>query len=130
MILSDRATFDLAVKLRGQGAPLAEVFSFLSSLYFRGKVAYSERFAAAPEGAAGAFVITPNRGLVPVETVVTVEDLQAMAAVPVDASESRYRIPLESEARRIQSAAGADCVFVLLGSIATAKYVEPLLDVF
>jgi hypothetical protein len=130
LILSDSATFDLAVKLRREGASLAEVFSFLSALYFRGKAAYSERFAAAPEGVAGALVITPNRGLLPADTLVTVADLQEMAAVPVDASESRYRIPLENEARRIERAAGGNCVFVLLGSIATAKYVEPLLKVF
>lgn len=130
MILSDTAKFDLAVKLRGEGAPLAEVFSFLSSLYFRGKVAYSERFAAAPEGVAGSFVITPNRGLVPADTIVTVVDLREMAAVPVHAAESRYRMPLEREALRIGNAAGPDCMFVLLGSIATAKYVEPLLQVF
>jgi hypothetical protein len=130
MILSDRATFDLAVKLRQEGASLAEVFSLLSALYFRGKVAYSQRFAAAPDGVAGAFVITPNRGLVPADTIVTIADLKEMAAVPVHAAESRYRLPLESEARRIEIAAGANCSFVLLGSIATAKYVEPLLQVF
>jgi hypothetical protein len=79
---------------------------------------------------APAFVITPNRGLVPADTIVTLEDLHEMAAVPVDACEMRYRVPLEAEARRIEQAAGSSSVFVLLGSVATAKYVDPLLQVF
>src|SRR5438132_13806102 len=39
MLLSDRAHFDLAVKVRHGGAPLGEVYAFLSGLYFRGKLA-------------------------------------------------------------------------------------------
>src|SRR5207248_4963917 len=46
MILSDRAEFELARKLRCKaGAPIAEVFTFLSGLYFRGKIAYATAFA-------------------------------------------------------------------------------------
>jgi len=42
MILSDRAEFELVRKLRCKaGAPIAEVFTFLSGLYFRGKIAYA-----------------------------------------------------------------------------------------
>ena len=130
MILSDRANFDLANRLRLEGAPIGDVFSFLSSLYFRGKVTYSRRFGNAPPGVAAAFVITPDRGLVPADTIVTIADLQQMAKVPVDARESRYRTPLERDAHSIGTAAGESCSFVLLGSIATAKYVEPLMDVF
>jgi hypothetical protein len=129
MVLNERATFDLAVALRKQGASLADIFSFVSGLYIRGKITYARRFGNAPSGVPGVFIITPDRGLVSAEAVVTLDDLRQMAAVPVDASESRYRGPLECEARRIEKAAG-DCDFVLLGSIATAKYVEPLLDVF
>jgi hypothetical protein len=129
-VLNERATFDLAAKLRRDGAPLEDVFSFVSSLYFRGKSMYSNRFAAAPPGVAGRYVITPDRGLVPAHTMVTLADLQQMAAVPVDARESRYRTPLEREARRIDEVTGGRCEFVLLGSVATAKYVEPLLEVF
>ena len=130
MVLSERAEFELAVKLRREGAPLADVFSFVSELYFRGKAAYSERFDASPQGVPGSFIITPDRGLVPAKTLVTLADLHQMASVPVDAAESRYRMPLEREARHIERAAGSNCVFVLLGSIATAKYVEPLLEIF
>ena len=65
MILSDRAEFELARKLRGKrGAPIAEVFTFLSGLYFRGKIAYATAFARPATGTPGVFVITPTRGLV------------------------------------------------------------------
>ena len=36
--------------MRDGGAPIGEVFSFLSSLYFRGKLTYAQRFAAPPTG--------------------------------------------------------------------------------
>src|ERR1051325_10991404 len=41
-LLSPRAEFPLAVQLRRrEGAPLGEVFAFLSGLYFRGKLTYA-----------------------------------------------------------------------------------------
>ncbi len=121
MILNDRANFDLAKRVRHEGAPIADVFSFVSGLYFRGKVSYSRRFGNAPPGVPESFVITPDRGLIPADTIVTAADLEQMANVPVDAKESRYRGPLERDAHRIRTTAGEGCVFVLLGSIATAK---------
>ena len=46
------------------GAPIGEIFTFLSGLYFRGKLAYAEVFARPPQRLnTGVFVITPNRGL-------------------------------------------------------------------
>ena len=44
MILSDRAQFAMAVRLRREGLPLGEIFSFISGLYFRGKLAYVRAF--------------------------------------------------------------------------------------
>ena len=44
-LLSKRAEFELAVRLRLEGASLGEVFSFLSALYFRGKLTYARAFA-------------------------------------------------------------------------------------
>ena len=130
MALSDRAQFDLAVRLRQGGAPLGEVFTFISGLYFRGKIAYSQAFANPPAGVPGAAVITAGFGLIPPETPVNIEQLRAIAAIPIDAAESRYRAPLERDARLLADAAGPDCEFVLLGSVATEKYVEPLLNIF
>jgi len=130
MILSERAQFDLALELRRGSASLGEVYSFLSGLYFRGKLAYAQAFAAPPAGLPGALVITPGRGLLPPELPIRIEELRQIATVPIEAGNSRYLEPLERDARRIDELAGPECDYVLLGSLATVKYVEPLLDVF
>jgi hypothetical protein len=130
LLLRERANFDLAVTLRKEGAALGEVFSFISGLYFRGKLAYAQAFAAAPDGIPGSFVIAAGRGLVPPETRVTLDELRRIADVPVDAAEPRYREPLERDARTLAELAGTDCDLILLGSIATAKYLDPLVKIF
>src|ERR671934_3126617 len=77
MILSDRAQFELAKKLRSKrGATIAEVFTFLSGLYFRGKIAYANAFACPANGDCGVFVITPTRGLVDARSTITIKDLR------------------------------------------------------
>src|SRR5437762_10484477 len=92
MILSDRAQFDLARKLRNkQGAPIGEVFSFLSGLYFRGKIAYATVFARAARGTPGVFVITPTRGLVDAATPIHLDDLREFARVDIHKDDPRYR---------------------------------------
>ena len=133
--MSERASFDLAVRLRNAGAPLGEVFSFLSGLYFRGKLAYARAFAQAPDpeseiSGAGAFVITPTAGLRSPDTLVTIDALHRFAGVDVSADNPRYRRPLERSARAIAADIGADCDVVLLGSIASPKYVDVLLGIF
>jgi hypothetical protein len=135
MVMSDRATFDLALRLRNQGAPVGEVFAFLSGLYFRGKLAYARAFARPPDpvspiSGAGAFVITPAAGLSAVDTVVSLDTLRAFAQVDVAHDNPMYRKPLQASARVIASDIGPDCDVVLLGSIASSKYVEVLQVVF
>src|SRR4029453_16379231 len=83
ILLGERAAFPLAVQLRDGGAPLGEVFRFLSGLYFRGKLAYAERFAFHTNAPHGVLVITPGRGLVPPETIVTIDEVQRIAEVGV-----------------------------------------------
>jgi hypothetical protein len=130
LVLSPRARFALAHAVQADGAPLGEVFQFASGLYFRGKLAYARAFARPPPGVPGAVVIAPGAGLVSTETLVRAADLRAFAAVPVDAREPRFRGPLERDARALADALGADGEVVLLGSVASPKYVEPLLGVF
>jgi hypothetical protein len=130
MLLRGCSGFELAVKLRREGAPLGEVFSFVSGLYFRGKLAYARAFATPPPGVSGVLVITPGRGLLPPETIVTLDELRRIASVPVNAGELRYRTPLERDARMLAGAAGPACDIILLGSVATAKYLEPLFAAF
>ncbi len=126
MLLAERARFDLAVRLRSAGgAPLGEVFAFLSGLYFRGKLAYAKRFSTG-----AVFVITPTAGLLPPETPVRREDMLRFASVPIAASEPAYRRPLVRDLKRLARAASDEARIVLLGSIATDKYCGPLLEVF
>jgi hypothetical protein len=130
-VFNERARFDLAVRLRTSGgAALGEVFSFLSGLYFRGKLTYATAFAAPPPGAPGVLVITPNEGLLPAEEPVTIERLRRFARVPIDVTEPRYRRPLKRHARALADAIPADTEIVLLGSIATGKYVDILSGAF
>jgi hypothetical protein len=136
MVLSERAAFPLALRLRTpEGASIGEVFSFLSGLYFRGKLAYARAFAAPPDrespiSGAGVFVITPTAGLRSADTPVTIDALRAFAKVDVTPANPKYRLPLERSARAIEADIGADCAVVLLGSIASPKYVDVLQGIF
>ena len=130
MLFRPEAGFDLAVRLRGPGAPLGDAYAFISGLYFRGKLAYSLAFAAPPPDVPGALVIASGMGLVPPETVVTLDLLSRIASVPIDAADPRYREPLVRDSQALIERAGPCCDFVLLGSVATPKYLEPLVAVF
>jgi hypothetical protein len=122
------AAHDLGRRLHGDGAELGDVFAFVSSLYFRGKLAYARAFARPPSGQAGAYVITPCDGLRPPETSLRALDLRRYAGVPVDPDETRYREPLLRDLRAL-APAWAETDVVLLGSIASPKYVELLTSV-
>ena len=125
ILLRDEAAFPLAVRLRESGAPLGEVFSFLSGLYFRGKLAYGREFARPRvDEWRGVLVITPGRGLLPPETVVTMEELRDIAVVGVDPEEPRFREPLERDVATLAGSLSREDTVVLLGSIATGKYVD------
>ncbi len=130
MALNEAATFDLAVRLRSQSVGIGELFTFISGLYFRGKIAYAEAFAAPPEGMGGVYVITAAGGLLPPHTQVTLESMRQLAGVAIDPADERYRLPLERDARVLAERAGPECEIVLLGSIAEAKYVQPLAAIF
>src|SRR5215472_16717774 len=125
MILRDQAEFELARRLRdSKGAPIAEVFTFLSGLYFRGKIAYANAFARPARGTPGVLVITPTRGLIDARTRIYLDDLREFAAVDIHEADPRYRVPIEREARALVNKLPSESEVVLLGSIATGKYVE------
>lgn len=127
VLLNDRATFPLAQQLRSDGITLGEAFSFLSGLYFRGKLTYAGRFARPPVGQSGVQVITTDRGLLPADTAIGVRDLRAFGTVDIRSDHPRYRAPLLRDVSRLRQA--HDLEVVLLGSIATGKYVDVLLEV-
>lgn len=135
-IMSGTARFALAEQLRTPaGASLGDVFSFVSGLYFRGKLAYARRFTRPPDPtdrvvAGGVLVITPNAGLRAADVSVTLDSIRAFAGEPIDLANARYRRPLEQGARALVDSIGPDCEVVLLGSIASKKYVDVLQPIF
>jgi hypothetical protein len=131
-VLSPNAVFPLAAELRSQkGAKLGDIFSFVSGLYFRGKLTYARRYAASDNPAVpGVHIITANAGLRDPDTFITRAALVAFGAGAVDPSNARYRRPLEQSARELASEVGPDCEVVLLGSVASPKYVEVLGRIF
>ena len=131
MLLNPRAEFSLAVRLRApDGAEIGEVFSFLSKLYFRGKLTYARAFASAVRDVPPILVITADRGLVPPETRLRRDDLEQFCQVDISAGDERYLGPLRRDASALVSKLENDASVILLGSIATGKYVDALLDVF
>jgi hypothetical protein len=125
IIMSERAQFDLARRLRSDDPPtIGEVFTFLSGLYFRGKLAYAKAFSST------VLVITPNRGLVSADLPIGLADLRAFAEVDIDEDDPRYRKPLARDLRKLIRHLPADAQVVLLGSIATGKYIDVLLENF
>lgn len=127
-LLNPRATFPLAVEFRRRGLPLGEIFTFASGLYFRGKITYARHFAAG--SSALIRVITTNAGLVDPDHRLTPGDLQAFGAVDIREDDVRYRAPLLRDAKTLAGQLAETGVAVLLGSIATAKYRDVLLECF
>jgi hypothetical protein len=134
--LSPRATFAVAERLRSrEGVALGDLFAFVSGLYFRGKLTYARRFAAPPDPenaivGCGIHVITPNAGLRSPDTLVTSAAVRQFSGADVHPDNAAYRRPLERSARTLAGEIGADCDVVLLGSIASPKYVDVLLAIF
>ena len=120
----------LAQELRSPaGASIGAVFSFMSALYFRGKLAYASAFAKPPMGWDGVQVIVPGRGIRPASERIDLKTLKRIASVEVDLEEQRYTRPLKRDARLLAGQLDAHDSIVLLGSIATPKYLEPLKSV-
>ena len=129
ILLSESAAFDLASRLRTEGAAIGEVFAFLSGLYFRGKLGYASAFGRRI-GGPSSFVITTNQGLVAPNTLVTRTDLARFAEVDLASGDDRYRTALRTTAAQLDAELGGAESVVLLGSIATGKYADLLIDVF
>lgn len=112
---------DLGDQLRAGGAPLGDVFAWLSALYFRGKLTYAQRFGSP-------LIMAPGIGLCAPSTSITAATLRTMGGVAV---ESRAFVePLCRDAAQVKATSGARTRVVLLGSIATGKYLDTLLAIF
>jgi hypothetical protein len=130
MLLRQEADFELARQLRNGEATIGEVYSFISGLYFRGKMTYAEAFRAAPPELPPSLVMVPGAGLIPPDTVVNIEQLSTIAEISVAEENPNFRGPLSRAAKLLDEHAGGDCRYVLLGSVASAKYTAPLLEIF
>ena len=131
VLLNESATFALAERLRSStGAPLGDVFAFLSGLYFRGKLAYAARFGRLPGSGDSSLVITTDRGLVPPSELVRRDDLVAFGQVDIAIGDDRYSAPLRRDVAALAARVPGDVEVVLLGSIATGKYVDILVETF
>jgi hypothetical protein len=129
-LLNPAAEFPLAVQLRSsEGAMLGEVFSFLSGLYFRGKLTYARAFATRDTDSE-VRIITTNSGLLAPDERVGPQELSDFACVDLGAAGDSFERPLLADARQLALALGNSAAAILLGSIATDKYVNPLTRVF
>ena len=130
MVLQANPRCELGIRLRLTGVPLGEVFSFISGLYFRGKLAYATAFSESPTPASSSvYIITSSNGLIAPETLTSPDQLQEMADVPIHASNPRYTLPLERDITRLAAEIDQFDKVVLLGSVATPKYVDPLWNI-
>ena len=132
-LLSPDAGFDTALRYRSrEGVPIEEAFSFLSSLYFRGKIAYARHFAEPPEDlpSAGALVIAPGFGFVPQGWRLTAERMETLRRTPIDLKNPAYCEPMRQHAEMLRETLPDGVRVVLLGSIATGKYVDLVEPVF
>ena len=129
MLLNPQAPFALARQFHREGLALADVFTFASGLYFRGKITYARQFADEEKGDR-IRLITANAGLVAPELHVGPAELAAFGEVDIREDDPRYHGPLTRDAKKLAAELGARGQVILLGSIATAKYRDVLLGCF
>jgi hypothetical protein len=129
-VLEKNSRSEIAARLRGGGAPLGEVFSFLSALYFRGKLAYAQAFARPPVDFPGIFIITPSAGLMAHDAVIRLPKLKKFGSEAIHLKNGLYCSALQRSAEKLAPKTGSDCQWILLGSVATRKYLEVLQPIF
>jgi hypothetical protein len=128
ILMKPGATSALAVRLSNGTLTLGDAFSFMSGLYFRGKLAYAAAFGINADGPAS-LVITPTRGLQPPDRRIDRSTIEEFAQVDIAHAGATFTAPLLTDARRLAATVPDDGRVVLLGSIATSKYLDVLLDV-
>ena len=123
ILLNPQSQAQTTRELRAGALSLGRAFSFMSGLYFRGKITYAERFGRA-------LVITPTRGLLDPDEPFSVALLREFAVGDVSLDNPDYRGALERDARALAAKLGRRGTVVLLGSVASGKYVDVLLPIF
>ncbi len=123
------STLPLARAFREGTLTLGEAFSFLSGLYFRGKFTYARTFARAADGLNPILIVTPTRGLQRPEMRFTPDIMREFSGVDVSARDARYRSPMERDVQALGARLPHAARVVLLGSVASGKYVDVLMGI-
>jgi hypothetical protein len=122
ILLNPKSPAVTSQALREGRLTLGSAFAFMSGLYFRGKLAYAERFGQP-------YVITPTRGLQPPSMPFNLKLLREFAVGDVSLDNPIYRKALARDVKTIAEDLAADAQVVLLGSVASGKYVDILLPI-
>ena len=126
-LTSANANFEAAQLYRSdEGVPIAVAFAFMSALYFRGKIAYALHFAPIED----IFIITAGFGLVSPDWRITPERMKTMSKTDIDVRKKNYAQPLKRDALALAERIDDDAQIVLLGSVASGKYVDILWPIF
>ena len=126
MLLRPGATSPAAGRLRAGTLTLGEAFTFMSALYFRGKLAYARAFGLDDESGPASYVITPTRGLQTLDSLVSIALLEEFATTDIASGDTAYRAPLDRDLAHLAARLPAGARVILLGSIASNKYVDAL----
>ncbi len=123
-LLEEKACSELAARLRSvDGATIGEIYTHISTLYFRGKLAYGLHFG----GEAATRVVVPGYGLELPSWQVDLSRAREICACPVDPQNAGYREPFARDVEAL--AASSDGPVVFLGSLATRKYLDVLVPI-
>lgn len=122
ILLNPKSAAATVLEFRSGTMTLGRAFSFMSGLYFRGKLGYAERFGEA-------LVITPTRGLQPPSLPFTLNLLREFAVGDISLDNPEYRSALERDVTALAARIGTRSQVVLLGSVASGKYVDVLLPI-
>ncbi|MDX1583536.1 MAG: hypothetical protein R3338_08050 [Thermoanaerobaculia bacterium] len=125
---SKHAMFEAAKAYRNGGVPIGQAFSFMSALYFRGKLTYARRFSVSPTPGSiePVQIITAGYGLVSPDWLIDQKRMRRLQRTKIDPRSRTYRSTLQKDVRRLRDECDESVRFVLLGSVATGKYVDVL----
>lgn len=122
LLLNPKSEAVTVREFRSGTMTLGRAFAFMSGLYFRGKLSYAERFGEA-------LVITPTRGLQPTSLPFNEALLKEFAIGDVSLDNEVYRSALERDVTALAKRLDRSSQVVLLGSVASGKYVDVLLPI-
>jgi hypothetical protein len=122
ILLNAKSQAVTARELRAGRLSLGGAFTFMSGLYFRGKLSYAQRFGEV-------LVITPTRGLQDPAAPFSLGLLREFAVGDVSLDNPGYRSALERDVMALAARIGRRAQVVLLGSVASGKYVDVLLPI-